>query len=294
MLILGRCSNRSRCLEGDSNLEPYVVGHNVLLAHAHAVELYRTKYGASQGGSIGITLNSDWSEPLSAQWQDVQAAERRMQFQLGWFADPIFTGDYPSIIRTLVGDRLPVFTKDQKTLLVGSYDFFGLNHYSTSYGYHVENVSGIGWLADQQAASTYVRGGVIIGPKADSDWLYVVPWGFGRLLRYISDRYNNPIIYVTENGVDVPNESALDLDKALNDTFRIQYYHSYLRQLATAIHQGVRVAGYFAWSLFDNFEWADGYSKRFGLNYIDYNNDLQRYPKASSDWLAKLINITAK
>jgi len=99
---------------------------------------------------------------------------------------------------------------------------------------------------------------------------------------------------VTENGVDVPNESALDLDKALNDTFRIQYYHSYLRQLATAIHQGVRVAGYFAWSLFDNFEWADGYSKRFGLNYIDYNNDLQRYPKASSDWLAKLINITAK
>ncbi|CAM9426799.1 unnamed protein product [Ectocarpus sp. 12 AP-2014] len=132
----GRCSNRqanlTHCDEGDSFTEPYIAGHNVLNSHAKAVSTYRTKYKAEQRGIIGMTLNSDWAAPLDPDSDaDKATAERFMEFQLAWWADPIYFGDYPQVMKDVVGDRLPVFTEEESALIAGSNDFFGLNHYTS-------------------------------------------------------------------------------------------------------------------------------------------------------------------
>jgi hypothetical protein len=108
-------------------------------------------------------------------------------------------------------------------------------------------------------------------------------------LRYTVDGVR-PIIYITENGCDVPKENEMTLAVALEDTFRIDYYRLYLAELERAIGDGVDIRGYFAWSLMDNFEWADGFKNRFGLYYIDYtDSSLPRYPKSSSFWYTQYV-----
>ena len=137
--VLGYCSGEQapgRCCNPWT--EPYIVAHNILLAHAHAVQLYRQDYKPVQKGKIGITLNSDWRAPLPDTnhgkfMRNCEAAERTLQFFLGWFGDPIFLGDYPQLMRVRLGSRLPAFTDAEQALLKGSADFFGLNHYSTTY-----------------------------------------------------------------------------------------------------------------------------------------------------------------
>lgn len=110
--------------------EPYACAHNLLLGHAFAVEVYDTHFRASQGGKIAITLNMDWKFPKDPQSVgDVAATERALDWGLGWFADPVYTGDYPPAMRKTCGERLPAFTPEESALLKGSNDFFGLNSY---------------------------------------------------------------------------------------------------------------------------------------------------------------------
>jgi len=253
------------------------------------VKIYRQKY-SKQNGIIGMTLNGDWAEPNTTSVLDVEASRRHLEFQMSWYADPIYFGDYPSVMRQRVGDRLPVFTTEEKAMLKGSSDYFGFNHYTSEYiGQPTYPPSGKGWSADEYVVSSRQRDGVMIGPKADSDWLYVVPWGFRKLLEWVYERYQSPI-YVTENGCDVPNESQIPLPLVLDDKFRVNYYSSYIAEMLNAINKSnVDVRSYTAWSLLDNFEWADGYSKRFGMTYVDYANGLTRYPKASAKWYALYI-----
>ena len=257
----GRCSNRSKCEQGDSAVEPYICGHNILRAHARAVQIYKTEF-AAQGGVIGITLNSIWAEPQTSTFSDLLAAERSLIWQLGWFADPIYFGDYPDIMKQMVGSRLPSFTSDEKVLLKGSNDFFGLNHCILSLlwlsypdtSQYVANMKqeGQSWTLDQNnvVLATAVNGS-LIGPKAASVWLYVVPWGFRPLLNWISNRYSNPDIIITENGVDVPGESDMVFPQVLNDQFRVDYMETYLSSVHEAITlDKVNVRGYFAVFLF--------------------------------------------
>ncbi|KAE9462284.1 hypothetical protein C3L33_05808, partial [Rhododendron williamsianum] len=124
-----------------------------------------------------------------------------------------------------------------------------------------------------------------------ASWLYVYPRGLLDLLLYIKDKYNSPRIYITENGVDQQDNSTspLPLKEALNDTVRIEYYHGHLSYLLKAIKAGVKVEGYFAWSLLDNFEWASGYTSRFGIYYTDFKKDQKRIPKLSVEWLRKFL-----
>lgn len=131
--------------------------------------------------------------------------------------------------------------------------------------------------------------GQLIGPQAASDWLNVVPSGMHDILHWISNRYSNPPILITENGVDVPDESTMPMEQALHDTFRIDYYSSYVDSVKTAMREGVDVRGYFAWSLLDNFEWNNGYNCRFGLTYVDFESNLTRYPKDSFEWYSNYI-----
>jgi len=286
----GRCSPPT-CAAGNSSTEPYLCGHSVLLAHSAAVNLYRQKYQAQQKGRIGITLNTDFGVPYSSSSDDKAAAERNMEWQCSWFADPIFFGDYPPSMKTAVGSRLPQFTPDQSKALLGTWDFYGLNHYTSKYIQNrpIPNPSD-GWNDDQGTTVTpYGPDGQPIGPPADSSWLFVVPEGIYNILKWISDRYDYPPIFITENGVDVPGESSMSLADALNDTFRVNFYSGYIDNVMRAVSEGVDVRAYFAWSLMDNFEWADGYNKRFGLHYVDYNDNLKRYQKQSAIWYGNRI-----
>ncbi|OWM73473.1 hypothetical protein CDL15_Pgr026572 [Punica granatum] len=284
----GRCSEWQllNCTGGNSATEPYLVAHYELLAHAAAVKLYKEKYQASQKGKIGITLVSHWFEAYSNATHNRNAALRALDFMLGWFLDPIVYGNYPHSMRSLVGARLPKFTKEQSAMLKGSFDFLGLNYYTTNYARDVRQSNSVNasYLTDAPK-----RHGIPIGPQAASSWLFVYPKGIWNLLQYVKYKYGNPLIYITENGISEFNNSTLPLEQQLADPMRIDYYYRHLWYLQRAIKDGSNVKGYFAWSLLDNFEWNSGYTVRFGINYVDYKNGQKRYPKSSSLWFRSFL-----
>ncbi|KAI3874980.1 hypothetical protein MKW98_019553 [Papaver atlanticum] len=291
----GRCSKYidPNCTAGHSGTEPYLTGHYQLLSHAAAVHVYKLKYQASQKGKIGITLVSHWMVPFSNAKSDRHAALRALDFMYGWFMDPLTFGWYPLSMQSLVGDRLPKFSKEESDMVKGSFDFLGLNYYTGNYAEHVMNANNNinpSYTTDAQAKQTTDRKGVPIGLKSGSPWLHVYPQGIRSLLHYTKRKYNNPIIYITENGISEKNDPTLSLKEALKDDLRITYYHGHLYQVQRAIKEGVDVRGYFAWSLLDNFEWNAGYTVRFGINFVDYKDGLlKRYPKSSALWFKNFL-----
>ena len=187
--------------------EPYLVGHNLLRAHGETVDRYRCKFQDRQKGIIGISNNCDWREPLSNSSEDVEAAQRSLEYFLGWFADPIYFGDYPESMRAGLGERLPRFSDRDRELLIGSTDFFGLNHYTTMLAAADGSLNG---------SSPQGNGGIFEDQKVfltdDPRWekthmgWSIVPWGYRKLLNWISDRYDRPPIYITENGCAMTGE----------------------------------------------------------------------------------------
>lgn len=290
----GRSSNRVRSPFGDSSVEPYIVGHNALLAHAAAVKVYNTKFKEKQGGIIGLTVDSEWPEPLTSSPEDQIASQRHLEFNLGWFLDPIFFGDYPSSMREKIGERLPQFTAEEKNLIQGSLDFVGINHYYSEYVTdsmpNSQSASEIGWSKDANTHVVFEKDGKPIGDKGASFWMYIVPWGFGKLLNWVTARYKRPPIIITENGMDDENVLSQSVSECLRDTKRVKFYQDYLYYLAQAIREGADIRGYFGWSLLDNFEWSMGYTKRFGMVFVDYNDNKKRYPKDSALWFGKFLN----
>lgn len=265
----------------------YKAGHNLLLAHAKAVEVYRTEFQKKQGGKIGVTLNSNWAEPWDKEDEEsVRAAQHDLDFELGWFADPIWKGDYPESMREAVGERLPNFSEEEKNLLKGSSDFFGLNHYSSQYSkgfWDGEARKGdeVSFWKDRSTTQEFDKK----WKKTDMGWA-IVPWGFRNLLLYISKTYQpKGGIIVTENGLASREGNRKEMEK---DTLRIEFYKEYIQAVHQAIAKGGDVRGYFLWSLMDNFEWSFGYAKRFGLYWVDYET-MERVPKPAAGWYANVI-----
>ncbi|KAG6682903.1 beta-glucosidase 24-like [Carya illinoinensis] len=289
-----RCSSWQNlsCTDGDSATEPYTVTHNLLLAHAAAVNVYKTKYQAEQKGVIGITLVCDWMVPYSKSEKDHAAALRALDFMFGWFMEPLTKGRYPLSMRTHVREnRLPRFNRTESKLVKGSYDFIGLNYYTATYvadapEYRSLNKS---YLTDALVNKTGSRNGVLIGPQAASSWLYVYPKGIYDLLVYTKSKYGDPEIFITENGIDEFNNASLPLKEALRDTQRIDYYYRHLAHVHKAIGVGVKVKAYFAWTFLDDYEWMSGYTVRFGIHFVDYVNGLKRYPKLSAKWFQNFL-----
>jgi beta-glucosidase len=269
-----------------SNREPYQAAHHQLRAHAKTVALYRDRYG-HQNGRIGITNNCDWREPLSDSPEDRAAARRAMEFFLGWFADPVYKGDYPQVMKERVGKRLPAFTDEEKAMLKGSSDFFGLNTYSTMYASQPRGSTGGSgdFFSDQEVELSADES----WSRTSFDWA-IAPWGCRKLLEWIRDRYDNPPVYITENGCAYPDVPGPD--GAVRDALRIDFYRDYLDACHQAIANGVDLKGYFAWSLMDNMEWAEGYSQRFGLVHVDLQT-LRRIPKDSARWFTETIRTNA-
>ncbi|GMH42845.1 hypothetical protein BSKO_10764 [Bryopsis sp. KO-2023] len=274
-------------------VEPYLAAHSLLLAHAKAVQVYKKEFQETQAGKIGITLNSDWFEPLPSNDPtsydlNQDAAERGRLFHLGWFADPIYLGDYPKEMRDLVGERLPQFSAEEKAMLKGSSDFFGLNHYSSALASSAEE-------SENSKAGSY-RDDMRLHLSADPDWSRtdmgwsIVPWGLGKLLLWIQNRYSpKGGIICTENGCAVHEPTK---EAAENDQARVDFYKGYISEMHKAMQEGADCRGYFAWSFMDNFEWAFGYSKRFGMHWVDFET-LERHPKKSAAWFAEVARKNA-
>ncbi|KAB2580764.1 Beta-glucosidase 1B [Lasiodiplodia theobromae] len=292
----GRTSDRNKNPEGDSSREPWIVGHNLLLAHASAVKVYREEFKAKDGGQIGITLNGDYMYPWDPEDpRDVEAANRKHEFSISWFADPVYFGKYPDSMRKQLGDRLPEFTPDEAALVKGSNDFYGMNHYTANYVKHVDMEPELNDFLGNLECTFYSKKGECIGPETQSPWLRPNGLGFRKLLKWISDRYGRPAIYVTENGTSLKGESELPLEKLLEDDFRVQYFDDYIHALADAYSKDdVDVRGYMAWSLMDNFEWAEGYETRFGVCYVDYAGGQKRYPKKSARAIGEIFDTLMK
>ncbi|XP_042480445.1 beta-glucosidase 12-like isoform X2 [Macadamia integrifolia] len=293
-LAPGRCSKwvSTDCIPGNSRTEPYKVAHNLLLSHAATVKLYKRKYQISQKGKIGITLDSSWIVPISRSKSNIAAAHRALDFNLGWFMNPLTYGDYPDSMRALVGDRLPKFSKKQSRMMKGSLDFVGLNYYTAKYAaddVHLRSSGNISSTTDSRVSLTVSRNGTPIGAASGSAAFYVYPKGIRDLLIYTKKNYRNPVIFITENGYCELNNSSLSMEEALKDDKRVDFYRRHLWYLRKAIENGVDVRGFFGWSFLDNFEWNSGYTIRFGVNYVDFKDGLKRYPKHSAIWFKNFL-----
>jgi beta-glucosidase len=284
-----RSSFRDRNEEGDSSTETFIVAHTEIVTHARAAKIYREEFKPTQKGMIGITLHGNYSEPWDANDpEDIAAAQRAREFEIAWFADPIYgSGSYPASMRAQLGTRLPEFTPEEQALVRGSSDFYGMNTYTTFYVRHLSTPPDINdHLGNVEKLDTN-SAGESRGPESDTYWLRTNPTGFGKLLRWVWDRYHVPI-FMTENGTTAKGEHVrgAPTEEVLDDTFRVEFFHGYLRELAQAVRDGVDIRSYFGWTFTDNWEWAAGYEDRFGCTFVDFESEKKtRYPKRSSYFL---------
>ncbi|XP_076886142.1 beta-glucosidase 45-like [Bidens hawaiensis] len=197
-----RCSaSFGNCSSGDSEREPFIAAHNMILSHTAAVSLYRAKYQGQQKGSIGIVMNCVWYEPISNSSEDTQAAQRAQSFYMNWFLDPIIFGKYPEEMKSILGSLLPELGDDY---LKNGLDFIGINHYTSFYVKDcLHSTCPLGASVTKTEGyylRTAIKNNIPIGEPTAVDWLYVYPEGMEKMVIYLKDRYNNPPMFITENG----------------------------------------------------------------------------------------------
>ncbi|KAH6821871.1 hypothetical protein C2S53_014602 [Perilla frutescens var. hirtella] len=288
--------------------EAYTVARNLLLAHAEAVHLYRTKFQEAQQGKIGIVLCSHWFYAFNEESEaDRLAVKRALDFMLGWFLEPVLYGHYPkNMINYVPPDNLASFTPHEIEKLRGSLDFLGLNYYTTEYvsddPYPTEAE---GYAADQKLKFSSERNGQFIGTPSGSSWLFSVPKGIYAILTFLNKEYGPELkeIYITENGWSTKNDFTKTAKMVCDDDEnRTKYFQDHLANILKSMkdeecsRHGLfkKLKGYFLWSWCDNYEWSEGYTARFGLVYVDYMNELTRYPKNSAAWIAKFLKSKEK
>ncbi|MGW1256910.1 GH1 family beta-glucosidase [Streptomyces sp. NPDC002513] len=251
------------------------VAHHQLLAHGLAVQALR----AAGAGDIGIANSHGPTWPASAGEEDVAAAEFYDILLNRLFADPLLLGRYPDGIDALMPGGPEGVASDLK-VISEPLDWYGINYYApTRVGAPQGEDIEFGGLTLPAELPFSVRG--IEGhPVTDFGWP-VVPEALTELLTGFRDRYGDrlPPVVITENGCSY---------EGVDDQERIAYLDGHIRALHRAVEAGTDVRGYFVWSLLDNFEWAEGYARRFGLVHVDYTT-LQRTPKASYAWLRDLL-----
>lgn len=252
-----------------------IASHHILLSHGLSMPILRE---LSSGCEAGIALNMS---PVHANRQ-LQQDQKQAQIIDGemnrWFGDPIFLGCYPEDmvehydeLGYFENEAPMAFVKagDMKAISVST-DFLGINYYSRILA------------ADESQTEPAKREPTNV---TDMGW-EVYPKGIQEITRYAKERWSVDKIYITENGAaypDEPNEA-----EQIHDSKRVKYFHSHIESLGAARHDSIPIAGYFAWSLMDNFEWAFGYSKRFGIVWVDYETQ-ERIPKDSALWYRDLI-----
>ncbi len=250
--------------------------HHALLCHGHGVRAVREHGGA--GAVVGLTDNSEVCIPVSEAESDIAAAkawyDRKNEHLLGAICRGGYAADY---LKRCRGDAPHVGGADF-ALISAPTDFLGLNLYTGTF----VRADAEGRPEELPLAPGY--------PRAASHWLHLAPqvmyWG----TRLAHEVYGVKSIYITENGCGYNDEHITNGE--VIDLHRREYLRSHLRELQRAIHDGVPVKGYFVWSLMDNFEWEDGYQRRFGIVHVDFNTQV-RTPKLSARYYAQVIAANA-
>ncbi|KAG2527411.1 hypothetical protein JM18_003139 [Phytophthora kernoviae] len=286
-----------------SDTNTYTVAHHVLLSHAKAVEIYRRLQEKTslvdKKSRIGIVLNAEFGYPVNeTNALDVAAAERKMQFDIGWFLMPLVTGDYPEVMRQRVGNRLPQFTPDEAALVKGSYDIFMLNHYYSRMVTDCDSPRSeltcdelpLGHARDRGIDDTRAPSGARVPPASNPEcsWLTGYPDGYLATIKWLHTKDPAAAILLTENGW-CGDEQVENLDQ-------LWYFQAYVEQVYKAVvEDNIPIIGYTAWSFLDNNEWGS-YKQRFGLHYVNFTTetssrspvmaDLTRIPRPAAKWFA--------
>ncbi|KAM3955825.1 myrosinase 1-like [Aphomia sociella] len=283
------------------NIGSYMCNKHVLIAHAKAYRVYDKEFRPKYNGKISITNHIIWMEPHSEDHTHI--AEIARQNFVGRYSHPIFSkeGGWPPEIERIVAEnskkmgyhtsRLPAFTKEEIELVKGTYDFYGLNHYTSRKvrktkpnEYVPSNIFG------GEPEFQYIGELDPVWPVSCNGWLASHPVGLRRLLSWLKKEYGDIKFFITENGYPTGPKNYIE------DDDRIQYYKDYLEQIMLAINEdGVDVIGYTAWSLVDNFEWMDGYNVRFGLYEVNFTDPQRtRTPRKSAKFYSEIISNQKK
>jgi len=242
--------------------------HHLLLAHGLAMSVLKKN---SPNTLNGIVLNFTPCYSLTQSDEDLKATAFADDYLNQWYIKPIIDAQYPDIINQLPLNHQPEMLEGDIELISQSIDYLGINFYTRQvYKAHPTDIY-------EPIAPT--------GPLTDMGW-EIYPQSFTDLLVSLNKTYTLPPIYITENGAAMPDTYN---NGEVNDLDRLSYYNTHLNAVHNAIEQGVVIHGYFAWSLMDNFEWAEGYLKRFGIVYVDYKTQ-QRTIKNSGLAYKELIS----
>lgn len=241
--------------------------HHLLLAHGLAMAVLAKNSPKSKNG---IVLNFTPCYPESESSADKKATAFADDYFNQWYIKPLFDGSYPEIMAQLPTEHQPEILEGDMAIISHSVDFLGVNFYTRAI-YRADTDEHFLQIAPPE-------------PRTDIGW-EIYPKAFTELLVSLNEKYSLPSIYITENGAAMADELV---DGVVNDNDRIDYYHNHLNAVNNAIKLGVKIDGYFAWSLMDNFEWAEGYLKRFGIVYVDYDTQV-RTIKASGLAYKELI-----
>lgn len=249
-----------------------LVGHHLLYSHGLAVKAVRS--AARLPVDVGITLNMTVSHPATDKEEDRLAAIRLDGIHNRFFIDPIMRGEYPDDMKERFGSVFPDASPSDLRTISTPIDFLGINYYTRTV------VRFDPYFPFLQGAEVHPQG------NEYSQMWEIYPAGISELLTRVHKDYAPARIYITENGIPVPD--GIDADGRIRDYRRIRYLRDHLLEVRRAIENGVPVAGYFVWSLLDNFEWAYGYAMRFGLTYVDYLTQ-KRTVKESGYWYSQVV-----
>ena len=258
---------------GHRNLfEAPIATHHLMLSHARAVQAYRA-VGKHQ---VGLVVNLEPKYAASDSEADRAATSRAESYMNRQYLDPVFFGSYPQELIDGFGEAWPAIPAADFDILKTPIDFLGVNYYTRG-------------LTKADDSVIVERASRVRNPRAtytETGW-EVFPQGLTDTLTWVRDRYGSIPIYITENGAAFYDPPVAQ-DGRIDDPLRVDYFRKHITAVHDAMQQGVDIRGYFCWSLLDNFEWALGYAKRFGIIHVDYET-LERTPKASARYYAEVI-----
>jgi beta-glucosidase len=253
------------------------VRHHGVLAHGLAVLAIRAN--GKPGTQVGLAENATVYVPVIENKENIEAAHRATREGNAPFLTAIMEGKYTDGYLEREGANAPKVEAGDMRTIGSPLDFVGLNVYTPEYV-----------RADSSPASYVIEKRPDSFPRMASNWLYIGPEVIYWAVRNVGDIWKPKAIYITENGCS--SDDVLTANGRVDDTDRVMYLRNHLTHLHRAASEGYPIKGYFLWSLLDNFEWADGYSKRFGLHYVDYKTQV-RTPKLSAEWYQQVISRNA-
>ena len=252
-----------------------LAAHHLMLAHGLGLQAWRSVRSDTQ---LGIVLNPELCDPASDAPQDVAAARLAELERNDVFLNPLFGREWPAAMIEQIGALAEQRRPGDLAICAQPMDFIGLNYYTRSIA------------QAPQSAVEQIRGYRFVPPDPQRPDLTHIGWeiypaGLERVTRNLLAQWPLPPVWITENGAA---DNTPVSDGACDDHLRLGYLQSHLQQLAQMVASGLDIRGYYVWSLLDNFEWAHGYTQRFGVVHVDYTTQ-QRTAKASARWLQQLM-----